>query len=213
MKLGKIRRMRSLFLAVVIAALMGITALFVLPVAAEDTFWGNFTVLGPSGSQALVEVSGDNDGVTVITLSDTSANFGTINPLASFSESDDVVEGLQGEKVEEGSYYAWKSAAGKGLIVTVKSNRSWDGAVRATENQGTSSTLTVASGSLRYMEGSEPTGYDDCANAQAFSTSDNLWRESEPQGVSTFVHYYCLRSDWYDEPGTFLSNVIYTVTQ
>lgn len=200
-------------MAVALAVLVGIATLFVLPVAAEDTIWGNFTVLGPSGSQASVEVSGNNDGVTVITLSDTSANFGTINPLASVSESDDVVNGFQGKMGEEGSYYAWKSATGTGLTVTVKSNRSWSGTIRATENQGTSDTLTIASGSLRYVEGSEPTGYDDCANARVLSTSDNLWRGPEPQGISPFVHYYCLRSDWHDEPGTFLSNVIYTVSQ
>jgi hypothetical protein len=188
-------------------------ALFVLPVAAEDTIWGNFTVLGPSGSQASVEVSGSNDGVTTITLSDTSANFGMMNPLASASESDDVVQGFQEEDGEEGSYYTWKSATGSGLIITVKSNKAWNGLIRATENQGTSDTLTIASGSLRYAEGSEPTGYDDCANALPFSTSDNPWRESEPRGISTFVHYYCLRSGWHDRPGTFLSNVIYTVSQ
>ena len=73
--------------------------------------------------------------------------------------------------------------------------------------------MTIASGSLRLVEGSGPTKYDDCASAQAFTTTETQWRTLEPQGVSVFVHYYCLRSDWHDKPGTFLSDIIYTVSQ
>ena len=187
--------------------------LFVLPVAADGAVLGSFTVLAPSASQDSVQVSGTNDGKTTISISDTSASFGRIDPAGSEPDSDDVVESFQGTQEDQGSYYVWKSDAGAGLRVVVKSNRSWSGTVRATENSGTARTMSIASGALRYVEGDPPLSYDDCASAPALTVADAPWKTEAPAGVHTFVHYYCLRSGWSDEPGSFRSSVIYTVSQ
>jgi hypothetical protein len=208
----KRKELRLLLLSAAIVSAAG-AVLFVLPVAADGAVLGSFTVLAPSASQGSVQVSGTNDGKTTISISDASASFGRIDPAGSEPDSDDGVESLQGTQEDQGSYYVWKSDPGAGLRVVVKSNRSWSGTVRAAENSGTASTMSIASGALRYVEGAPPVSYDDCASAAAFATAEAPWRTEVSAGVHSFVHYYCLRSDWSDEPGSFRSSVIYTVSQ
>ena len=72
--------------------------------------------------------------------------------------------------------------------------------------------MSTASGALRY-EDSAPASYAECASATAFTTSPVTWRTDVAPGVSAYTHYYCLRIDWTDDPGTFFSTVTYTVSQ
>jgi len=161
-----------------------------------------------------VSGSGTNNAKITITLSDTTADFGTnLDPSGAASNSGDVVESNVGSSGNEGAYYEWKASGGTGLTIEVKSNKAWDGTVQATENSGTSSSMTIASGALRYVEGSQPTSYATCAAGTAFQTTAQTWKSNVAKGKSSYVQYYCLRVDWTDDPGTFASTTTYTVTQ
>ena len=99
------------------------------------------------------------------------------------------------------------------MNVTVKSNKVWNGTVVATENAGTSASLTIASGALRHVESTEPTTYAACSGGTAFTTTAGTWKSSVAKGSNTYTMYYCLRVDWDDDPGSFSSSVTYTATQ
>jgi hypothetical protein len=95
----------------------------------------------------------------------------------------------------------------------VKSNLTWDGTVAATENGGTSTSISIASGALRYAT-TAPGSYAAAAGATALTTSaDNPsgWL-GHARGVSTFHYYYVLRVDWNDDLGSFSSTVTYSVS-
>jgi hypothetical protein len=108
----------------------------------------------------------------------------------------------------QGSYYVWKSS-GSGLTVTVKSNKVWNGTIAASENSGTASSMTIASGVLRY-DSTAPTSYDQAAADTAFTTDAAIWQTGHAKGTSEFTFYYSLRVDWDDDPGTFASTVTYS---
>jgi hypothetical protein len=161
-----------------------------------------------------VSASGTNNANITITLSDSTADFGTnLDPSGTASNSSDTVVARVGSTGNEGAYYEWKANGGSGLTVTVKSNKTWNGTVQASENSGTSSSMTVASGALRYAEGSEPTSYAACSSGTAFATTAQSWKSNVAKGKSSYTQYYCLRVDWTDDPGTFASSTTYTVTQ
>ena len=176
------------------------------------------TVTGTSSSNPSVQDSG-TDTTTApptinISISDTSAEFGTnLVPTAVSSNSSDTVAAYAGSVGNQGTYYVWLSQSSTGVSVTVKSNLSWSATTAASENSGTSPSMTVASGVWRYSEGALPTSYSDCSGATALTTTTDIWKSSVPPGVSPHVHYYCLRVDWIDDPGTFISTITYEVTQ
>ena len=161
-----------------------------------------------------VTASGQNNAKITITIGDASADFGTnLDPEGTDSNSTpDTVLDYQGSTGNEGSYYVWK-AGGTGLSIGVKSNKVWNGTYEATENGGTATSMTIAGGVLLFSEGSEPTTYALCGAATAFTTTPTSWVSSVAKGKTTYTHYYCLRVDWDDDPGTFSSSVTYTVTQ
>jgi hypothetical protein len=165
-----------------------------------------------SGETGTVTVSATNNAKITITIADTSAAFGTnLDPSGPASNSTDTVAVYTGSTGNQGAYYVWKSG-GSGLTVTVRSNRSWNGTVQASENSGTAASMTVASGVLRWAE-TEPTSYSACSSATAFGTTAGTWKSNIAKGVNSYTLYYCLRVDWDDDPGTFSSTVTYTVTQ
>ncbi len=161
-----------------------------------------------------VSASGTNNANITITLSDSTADFGTnLDPSGTASNSSDTVQANAGSTGNQGAYYEWKANGGSGLSIQIKSNKTWNGTVAASENSGTSASMTVASGALRYAEGSEPTSYGTCASGTAFASTAQTWKSNVTKGVNSYTQYYCLRVDWTDDPGTFASNTTYTVTQ
>lgn len=172
------------------------------------------TILPATAETGNVSVSGTNNAKITVAVGDGSAEFGTsLDPSGADSNSSDSVVDFQGSSGNQGSYYVWQAGGGSGNVVTVKSNKPWDGTVQASENSGTSTSMTVASGVLRYAEGTAPASYSGCTNATAFQSTAQTWKSSVAKGKSTYAHFYCLRVDWDDDPGTFSSNVTYTVTQ
>jgi hypothetical protein len=150
--------------------------------------------------------------ITVI-VSDGTAQFGTsISPQGDDSDSPDAVSDYQGAVGNQGSYYVWKSSGGTGVGLTVKSNRTWNGTVGATENTGTSPTMTIASGVLRYAT-TQPVTYAACASSTAFTTTSVTWQSNVGPGITAYTYFYCLRVDWDDDPGIFQSTVAYSVSQ
>ena len=171
------------------------------------------TVLPATAATGNVSVSGTNNAKITITIADSSSDFGTnLDPSGPDSNSPDSVSDYQGSSGNQGSYYVWK-AAGSGNLITIKSNKAWNGMVAATENSGSSSSMTIASGALRHSEGSAPTSYSEAASATAFQTTAQSWKSSVAKGVNSYFHFYSLRVDWDDDPGTFSSTINYEVTQ
>ena len=174
------------------------------------------TVISTSSVDSQVSDTGTNittaPPTVSIVVSDSSADFGTdLTPQGQDSNSSDVVTDLQGTVGNQGSYYAWEASGGAGVSITVKSNKTWNGTVDASENSGTSSTMPIDSGVLRHSE-SVPGSYSACAGTMAFTTSVT-WQSNVGAGTNTYTYYYCLRVDWDDDPGTFASTVTYSVSQ
>src|SRR3989304_381824 len=93
-----------------------------------------------------VTASGTAADKITITIADATADFGTtMDAACTAAGSSDTVTGYDGSSGNEGCAYAWK-AAGSGLSVTVKSNKTWNGTIVATENAGTATGLTIAGG-------------------------------------------------------------------
>ncbi len=161
-----------------------------------------------------VTAGGTNNAKISITIGDGSADFGTnLDPEGTDSSSADTVLDYQGSTGNQGSYYVWKSTSGTGLSIEVKSNKVWNGTYQAAENIGTATSMTIASSVLLFSGGSDPASYADCGSATALTITPTSWQTSIAAGKNTYTHYYCLRVDWNDDPGTFSSIVTYTVTQ
>ena len=164
-------------------------------------------------ANAVVVVSGVNNAMLTVSIADSTADMGSnLDPNGTDSNSVDVVFDFQGGTGNQGSQYLW-THQGTGNVVEVSSNKAWFGTIGATENAGTSQTMTVESGVLKYVEGPEPASYEDCDAGTGLTTSPATWKASIGPGRSVFVHYYCLRVDWDDAPGTFTSSITYTATQ
>ena len=162
--------------------------------------------------QGVISVSAANAGSFTMTISDATAEFGTnLDPDCTASNSTDSVLGYLGSTGDEGCGYVWRSA-GAGVNIEVLSNSTWNGWVDATENGGTSG-LTIASGSLRWVEDTEPTTYAACTSATAFTTSASVWKSSIGGGKKKYDYFYCLMVDWDKTPGTFSSTVTYLASQ
>ena len=155
--------------------------------------------------------SGANNASLTITLSDSTLDFGdSLDPKGTDSNSTDNVADYQGSSGNEGTYYVWISNA-----VAVSSNKAWNGIVTATENTGAeaSATMAIASGVFKYVEGTDPQSYGACSAGSDPSSTPGSWKSNIAPGRSLYTHHYCLRVDWDDAPGTFVTALNYTATQ
>jgi len=160
-----------------------------------------------------VSVSGTNNAKISVSISDLTANFGTFDPTGSVSGGDEVDDTLTSTSGNQGVCLLWEAVGSSGVEVKVHSNKPWTGSVAATENGGTSSSLTLDNGDFRYHS-SAPGSYGACnTGGTAFVTDGTSFEGSGNRGVSTYNHYYSLTVDWDDVPGTFSSTVTYTATQ
>jgi len=167
-----------------------------------------------AGSAALVLVAPSAAASVTVTISDSTADFGTnLAPGGASPNSPDVVVGFQDGPGTPGSYYVWKGATGAGVTITVDSSKAWSGTLQASENSGTSSSMTIAGGVLGWVETTAPSSYAACQAAAVFRSSAQTWKSNVAKGTRSYVQFYCLRINWNDDPGTFGSNVTYTVTQ
>ena len=161
----------------------------------------------------VMTASAANNAALTVTLQDATAEFGSnLDPKGTDSNSTETVVDYQGDTGNQGSYYVWAPDQ-SGNIIQVSSNKVWSAYIGASENTGfgASETMTIASGVLKYVEGSAPASYATCAAGSAPST--NTWKQDVAPGRNTFAHFYCLRVDWDDAPGTFFTSVSYTINQ
>lgn len=169
----------------------------------------------------LVRIAGASDASGTVTvhavvgarlsleISDNTATFGpNVGPDGSNTGGD--VTSVVGSVGNQGAYYVWTTDPEP--LVRVRSNLAWNGFVRASETTGTSPSMTIASGVLRWRT-DDPGTYANAAASTAFSTTDAAWQTNHPSGVAEYVYYYLLRVDWDDSLGTFRSVVTYTATQ
>ncbi len=158
-----------------------------------------------------VTVEATNNAAITLSISDGTADFGSnIDPMGTKSNSSDANQVVDYQE-SGGSYYVWRSDSGNGLTVTVKSNKSWTGTVEASKNKGTSDSMSIESGVLRYNK-SEPQSYYDAALSTPFSTSPTTFEPMGSKGVHNYTYFYALRVGWDDDPGTLESSVTYSVT-
>ena len=159
-----------------------------------------------------VNVTATNNAELTMTIADTTAAYGTaIQPDGTGTGGE--ISSVTGSSGSQGAYYIWTPATSPNI--TVKSNKPWNGTASASENPsgaGSSTSLTIASGALRRCT-SVPGDYATASGCTAFTTSAASWASNVTKGVSTYTHYLALRIDWNDDPGTFSSNVLYSVAQ
>jgi len=164
---------------------------------AEAQASGNVTVTGTNTAKITIEISDSTAAYGVSLAPDGSGAAGEISSVTSSTGS-------------EGAYYIWTPSSLP--VVRVKSNKTWNGTMAASENAGTSTSMTIASGVLRWST-SAPGSYAEAASATAFTTGAAAWQTNHAKGVATYSHYYALRVDWTDDPGAFASTVTYAVSQ
>lgn len=158
-----------------------------------------------------IKVEARNNAAITLSVSDGTADFGAnLDPLGTKSDSSDTnqVESFLGSG---GSYYVWRSGTGNGLTVSVKSNVPWTGTVVASDNVGSSESMTVKSGVLRYSP-VLPQDYYGAALSTAFTNHETAFEEAGAKGIHDYRYFYALRVGWDDDPGTFESAVTYSVT-
>ncbi|MDI7276381.1 MAG: hypothetical protein QME94_10405 [Anaerolineae bacterium] len=133
-----------------------------------------------------------------LSISTPTADFGNVEP-----------EGAPAgyNLADVGSFYVWDNG-GSGLVVTVKSNRIWNGTFSAAESTGTSG-LTIAGADLRY-DTVRPADYSEAAADPAFTVAPITWETNHGRGVASYSYYYSLEVTWVDAPGTFSSVVTYS---
>jgi hypothetical protein len=168
--------------------------------------------MGTAGAaDGIVTVTGTNTARLSITISDPTAAFGA-NLGPDGSNTGGEISSVTSTNGNEGAYYIWSPESSP--LISIKSNQEWDGTVAASENSGSATSISVASGALRYGT-SVPADYATAAGGTAFQETgvapDATWN-NHARGVSTFHYYYFLRVDWTDDLGTFNSTVTYSVS-
>lgn len=144
-----------------------------------------------------------------ITITDAMADFGVAVAPDGTGTGGEITS-VVGTSGVEGSYYLWTPSSQP--LVTVRSNKPWNGTISASENSGTATSLTIASGVLRYST-SLPSDYAAAAAVTAFTATPDIWESNHIKGLTTYNYYYALRVNWNDDPGTFASTVTYAVIQ
>jgi hypothetical protein len=168
-----------------------------------------FAVSPASADTGTIAVSATNNAKLTMTIGTSSANFGASLDPTGAGASGQASATAPSTSGDQGVYYVWSPSA---PLVTVKSNKTWNGSMQATENTGSAASLSLASGALRFGT-TLPHTYDDARNGSAFSSTATSWQANHIKGVSSFSYNYYLRVDWSDDPGTFNSTVTYTASQ
>lgn len=182
-------------IAVLITLTLASTLALPAPVGADET--------------ATLTVTAANAAVLSITVEEDKVNFGSnLTPSGDKSDSKEIVVAFTDTP---GAYYVWKCNDGLGNFVTVRSSRSWSGTISATETSGSSTSMTIASGVLRYAT-TAAASYAEAAAMTALSTAPQTWMAAGPAGANTYTHFYSLRVSWADTVGTFASVVTYAVS-
>jgi hypothetical protein len=166
---------------------------------------GSSPALAETGN---VTVTATNNAKLTMTIGAPTAGFGTTLDPTGTGTGGQVSATALGTG-SQGVYYVWSPG---GTLVTVKSNKVWNGTVQAAENSGSAASLSLASGALRYGT-TAPTTYSAASAAASFTTTPATWQTNAPKGTSTYSYNYFLRVDWNDDPGTFSSTVTYTASQ
>jgi hypothetical protein len=161
-----------------------------------------------SADSGAVTVTATNNAKLTMTIGTPSAHFGSALDPTGAGTAGQVSATAPGSG-DQGVYYVWSPS---GALVTVKSNKTWNGTVQASENSGSATSLSVASGALRF-DASNPSTYAAASTASAFATTPTTWQQNHTKGSSSFTYNYLLRVDWSDDPGTFTSTVTYSATQ
>ncbi len=156
-----------------------------------------------------VTVTATNNAKITISISDATAAYG-VNVAPDGTGTGGEITSVTSTTGTEGAYYIWTPSITP--LVRVKSNKTWNGTIAAAENSGSSSSMTISSGALRYST-SVPGTYSAASSELAFTTAAADWQTNHAKGNSTYTFYYLLRVDWTDDPGTFSSTVTYSVSQ
>lgn len=151
---------------------------------------------GPGGSDSATDSTTTN-GLVTMSISTNSVNFGDVSPMGTM-END--LPGLSSRVDETGARYIRSPA----VRITVESNSPWTGEVRAQENTGTATDISIADGDLRWRIGGGQTWHD-------MTTSATTFVQGSP-GQSSSTYDYELRIRWEDDPGSFSSVVVYEVS-
>jgi hypothetical protein len=168
-----------------------------------------------SADTGTVTVTATNNAKITMTIGSATANFGTALDPTGAGTGGQVGATAPSGTGDQGVYYVWSPG---GALVTVKSNKTWNGYAYASENSGSATSLSIASGALRF-DTSAPTAYSAASAASAFAIAPSTlpttgnWQTNHANGTSSFSYDYLLRVDWTDDPGTFSSTVTYTATQ
>lgn len=199
----KRKRISGVGLVILVAALFAVSQLMPASLVKADTVSGTLSVTAATNPRLTIAID------------DTTVQFGSnLTPSGINSDSPDVVQAFTDTSPSNlGAYYVWKAASGNGCKITIWSNAVYDEYLQATENSGTSSTQTIASGALRYTEDIPPTSYAEAAAAAALTTTQTLIEPDQPPGVYSDYYFYALRVNWTDSAGTFVSTITYTVVQ
>lgn len=192
-----VRRLIGLSFAAAIVSLVAAFSLGEGPWVHAQSASGTVTVTATDNAKLTIAISDQNASFGDSVAPDGTGVGGEVSSVVSISGA-------------EAAYYIWTPSTTP--LVTVKSNRMWNGTVSATENTGTSNTMTIASGVLRWST-AVPDSYAEAAGATAFSTSPAVWQTNHGPGRASFTYYFLLRVDWTDTPGTFSSTVTYSATQ
>jgi hypothetical protein len=204
------RRRRWPTLAVALALF---ASLSLAPLASADTGSGTVSVTATNVESIILE----------IVIHDPTFTFGQVCPQPALDPCNPDPTAYHTTQGDAGSGQGvwWYMAPTTPSLVEVTSNRPWTGNVAASENggDGTSSTMTIASGALQFSANTSltpPIAYTTANGAftTPFTTAGAAWPNASSQaaGTSNFYYIYYLRSDLTDTGGTFNSTVSYTVT-
>lgn len=172
-----------------------------------------FSVAEAQGASGSVTVTGTNNAKITIVITDSTAVFGTsLAPDGTGTGGEIISEVSPNTTTTEGAYYIWSPTSAPGPTVIVRSNKTWNSTIEASENAGTATSMTISSGVLRY-DTSVPGTYAAAAAATPFTTPAAAWETNHAKGATLYTFYYFLRVDWTDDPGTFSSGVTYSVSQ
>lgn len=151
-------------------------------------------VAGVTAESAQVTASGTISGEVTVIIFD-------LNPPAPANlDSENGNRNLisQSNNTESGDNF---NLVGK--IIEVRSNVWWN---------ATAST-TAPSGSVKVVEGTQPTSYAECDRGVSVTSEPSIWKKGVTPGIHIYNVYYCIGGNRDEGPATFNPEITYRVTQ